>query len=207
VVQESELTKIESDIRGFVRASYPEMKVRAEYWTRDPSRIALFFIEKRFERLYRRQRYHYILQLIPADYYNSALSNAVWFELTADEDPEMLAEDPDEESISDITPEVLGVLKAKGFFVALDEAFFPASSSKQAEACSGDFRHATQILQVCGFKESDFSDVFHVLMREGAFCDCEILYNVAAESRLKAEHWRRRSHEVLGSDADTAQKQ
>jgi hypothetical protein len=26
-------------------------------------------------------------------------------------------------------------------------------------------------------------------MQQGGFCDCEILYNVAEQSRLKAEYW------------------
>lgn len=60
VVHDSLLAKIESAVRGFVRASYRDMEVRAEYWTPDPSRIALFFIDERFKGLYPRQRYHYL---------------------------------------------------------------------------------------------------------------------------------------------------
>jgi hypothetical protein len=37
--------------------------------------------------------------------------------------------------------------------------------------------------------------VFHVLMAQGAFCDCEILYNIATESRLKSQYWQRKAHE------------
>ena len=67
-MHDSRLAKIESDVRSFVRALYPEMVVRAEYWTKDPSRIALFFIDERFRALYPRQRYHYLVNLIPKDY-------------------------------------------------------------------------------------------------------------------------------------------
>jgi hypothetical protein len=111
--RDGHLAKIESDIRGFVRASYPDMDVHAEYWAQDPSRIALFFIEKRFEGLYRRQRYHYLLHLIPKDYYDSLLTNSVWFELTPDEGPETVADDPEEEIIASIAPDVLSVLREK----------------------------------------------------------------------------------------------
>jgi hypothetical protein len=96
-MNDSRLTKIESDIRGFVRASYPEMVVRAEYWATDPSRIALFFVDERFRTLYPRQRYHYLVSLIPKDYYDSTLADTVWFELTPGERPEMVENDPDEE--------------------------------------------------------------------------------------------------------------
>lgn len=62
--------------------------------------------------------------------------------------------------------------------------------------CRGDFRHAKNTLQLCGFEESDWSDVFHVLMAQGAFCDCEILYNADVESRLKTHYWQSRAHDT-----------
>jgi hypothetical protein len=195
MMQDTRLAKIESDIRGFVLASYPEVVVRAEYWEQDQSRIALFFIDERFKGLYPRQRYHYLMQLIPKDYYDSMLGDTEWFELTPDEHPEMVEEDPDEEFIASITPDVIAALQGKGFFTALDDVLLPQNNTTQPQKCSGDFRHAKQVLQLCGFEESEWSDVFHVLMEEGAFCDCEILYNAAADSRLKARYWSRRSHE------------
>jgi Protein of unknown function (DUF3307) len=60
-MRDSLLPKIESDIRGFVRASYPDMIVHAAHWKEDPSRIALFFIDEHFKGLYPRQRYHYLI--------------------------------------------------------------------------------------------------------------------------------------------------
>jgi hypothetical protein len=89
----------------------------------------------------------------------------------------------------------MAVLQGKGFFAALDEMFCPQSKATLAQKCSGDFRHAKEALHLCGFEKSDWSDVFHVLMGQGAFCDCEILYNAATESRLKSQYWQRRSHE------------
>ena len=116
VMHDNRLAEIESDIRGFVRASYPEMVVRAEYWAKDRSRIALYFIDERFRTLYPRQRYHYLVHLIPKDYYDSKLADTVWFELTPEERPEMVEDDPDEELIASITPDVMGALQKRGFF-------------------------------------------------------------------------------------------
>jgi hypothetical protein len=197
VMHDSRLAKIESDLRGFVRASYPDMVVRAEHWARDPSRIALFFTDERFRTLYPRQRYHYLVNLIPKDYYDSTLADTVWFELTPDERPEMVEDDPDEELIASITPDVICARQEKGFFAALDEMFC-RNGAAEPQTCFGDFRYAKQALRLCGFEESDWSDVFHVLMGQGAFCDCEILYNGATESRLKTQYWQRRSHEKRG---------
>jgi hypothetical protein len=183
------LAKIESEVKQFVREAYPAMVVRAEYWTHDPSRIALFFIDERFKGLYPRQRYHYLRHLIRDDYYRSNLADSIWFELASGENPEDI-EYPDEQLIADIKPYVLDVLQNSGFFAALDEALYPEDDSSRQKQCSGDFRQSKDVLTSCGFAESDWSDVFHVLMDEGAFCDCEVLYNVARESRLRADYWR-----------------
>ena len=165
------------------------MVVRAEYWSRDPSRIALYFTEERFKGLYPAQRYHYLVHLIPEEYYRSTLAESVWFELTPGEDPESI-EYPDEQLSAAIKPDVLQALQHSGFFTSLDKLVYPEDGISHRRECSGDFRHSKQVLGICGFPESDWSDVFHVLMGEGAFCDCEVLYNVAPESRLRADYWR-----------------
>jgi hypothetical protein len=82
------------------------------------------------------------------------------------------------------------------FFARLDDVFCPMNGSTPPEKCRGDFSHAKNTLQRCGFDESDWSDVFHVLMGQGAFCDCEILYNADIESRLKTQYWQSRAHET-----------
>jgi hypothetical protein len=193
-MRDARVARVESEVREFVRASYPEMVVRAEYRKDDPSRISLYFIDEKFRGLYPRQRYHYLVHLIPSDYYRANLANSVWFELTPDEQPEELVHH-DEELIAAIAPDVLRSLSQRGFFAALDESFLPIDGNSKPQTCTGDFRQAKQALQTCGFEESDWSDVFHVLMEQGAFCDCEILYNAAEESRLKAQYWRRKHAE------------
>jgi len=47
--------------------------------------------------------------------------------------------------------------------------------------------------------------VIEVLNANGASCDCEVLYNVAEESRFKSEYWKARTgYRANGrhSDAD-----
>jgi len=172
------------------------MIVRAEFWAKDPSRIALFFVDERFRGLYRRQRYHHLMHLIPKDYYDRHLADTLWFELTPEENPEDLEDEPDEELIESITPDVIGVLQKTHFFAALDDLFLDARDADCPVSCSGDFRSAKSILRRCGIDEGDWSEVFHVLMGRGAFCDCEILLNAAPESRLMGQRWKRISHEA-----------
>jgi hypothetical protein len=42
----------------------------------------------------------------------------------------------------------------------------------------------------------EIEDVLAVMRFSGGCCDCEILYNVAEESRLKSEYWKARLKEV-----------
>jgi hypothetical protein len=181
-----------ADLRRFITPSYPEMDIRTLPWDRDPARIAIYFTEQKFALIYPYQRWHYLTHLIPADYQEAHLKDSVWFELAPGEKPEDL-QYPDEELIDSITPAVMKCLTASRFFEHLDDAMCPEEPARERGQCWGDFRNSRPILVNRGFKEEEFFDVFHVLMRQGGFCDCEILYNVVEENRLKAEYWIARS--------------
>ena len=77
-------------------------------------------------------------------------------------------------------------------FEALDDVLFPAAAGRRAR-CHGDYRNARPILLAKGFSEDELFEVFHVLMAQGGYCDCEILYNAADGSRLGAEYWGARA--------------
>jgi hypothetical protein len=187
-----ELKQLETDILAFVRRAYPNIEVRVEPWSADPTRAAVYFREAQFATLYPAQRYHYLRHLIPADYYDRHLTDSEWFELAPGERPEDL-EYPDHDLIADITPDVMRCLVGAKFFEALDDLLCPADGSHSRQSCHGDYRHARATLLTRGFREDELFDVFHVLMARGGYCDCEILHNAVEESRLKAEYWRARA--------------
>jgi hypothetical protein len=187
-----DLQQIEDDLRRFVRRAYPGMGVRVEPWSDDPGRTAVYFTEAQFASLYPAQRYHYLRHLIPEDYYQQYLADTEWFELAPGERPEDL-QYPDSELIADITPDVMRALLRARAFEALDDVLCPADSSRERQPCYGDYRNARAVLLARGFRDAELFDVFHVLMARGGYCDCEILYNAAEESRLKAEYWRARA--------------
>ena len=95
---------------------------------------------------------------------------------------------PDDDLIASITPDASLALKNRGFFNVLDDTLCPVSPSLEAVRCKADFSNSRAALLACGFPESDYADVFGVLMSLGAFCDCEVLYNVAEENRLKSRY-------------------
>ena len=190
-----DLRQLETDIRGFVRRAYPDIDVRVEPWSADPTRPAVYFTEAQFAALYPSQRYHYLRNLIPADYYDRYLADTEWFELAPGERPDDL-EYADAELIAEIAPDVMRCLRGAGVFGALDDLLCPADAAQPRQPCHGDYRHARAVLAVRGFREDEFFDVFHVLMAGGGYCDCEILYNAVEESRLKSEYWRARAQEI-----------
>jgi hypothetical protein len=190
-----DLKQLETDILSFVRGAYPNIEVRVEPWAEDPKRPAIYFTEALFATLYPAQRYHYLRNLIPAEYYDRHLTDTEWFELAPGERPEDL-EYPDSELIADIAPDVMRALAGARFFEALDHVLCPADGSRPRQPCHGDYRHARTALLARGFRQEELFDVFHVLMTRGGYCDCEILYNAVEESRLKAEYWRARAAEI-----------
>jgi hypothetical protein len=103
----------------------------------------------------------------------------------------------DDNFIASIAPDVMRALTASGFFIALDELFCLTEKFLKAGVCHGhrDYRNAKRLLLSHGFDESEFSDVFGVLASRGGYCDCEILYNAAESSRLKAEYWQARARD------------
>lgn len=102
--------------------------------------------------------------------------------------------DPDSGFISSIAPDVMKCLRRVQFFERLDDLFCPKGDSGQHEVRDGDYKISKRILEAAGFDSDDLKDMFAVLRAQGACCDCEVLYNVAESSRLKAEYWKRQAH-------------
>ena len=186
--------EIESELKKLLSKSYPKIAITVKTSAEDPTRRSVYFVEEKFQTLYPVQRYHYLIHAIPKEFYENHLKGAVWFELAPDETPDSL-EYPDKELVQNITPDVMRCLANNQFFARLDDALSPTDTNKSAAVCLGDFRTAKSVLLQCNFAEDEFFDVLHVLMNQGAYCDCEILYNVAGDSRLKSNYWREREEQ------------
>ncbi|HKE55461.1 MAG TPA: DUF2695 domain-containing protein [Pyrinomonadaceae bacterium] len=184
--------QLKSALLGFTRPAYPDIKIQVQPWPDDLGRLAIYFTEPKFSLLYPAQRHHYLAHLIPRDFFQEHLADTVWFELAPYEKPEDL-QYPDEELVRAITPDVMRAVERSGVLGELDDLFSPSSPETARVNCLGDFRHSRQLFLTRGFKEDELFDLFHVLMAQGGFCDCEILYNAADSSRLKAEYWRARA--------------
>ena len=88
-------------------------------------------------------------------------------------------------------------LRRSRFFEDLDNLLSPVDASGIPPAqCGGDYERSEGILRSAGYDSEDVADIFAVLRSQGGCCDCEILYNVAETSRLKAKHWQKRAHDL-----------
>jgi hypothetical protein len=105
-------------------------------------------------------------------------------------------EQDDAEFVNDIAPDVMRVLAADRFFERLDDLFCPLDPSIPAAKCGHGFENSLRILRELGMDSDDVDDVIAVLHSKGGCCDCEVLYNVAEECRLKAQYWKAKALEL-----------
>jgi hypothetical protein len=177
--------QLQEKLYEFVRPSYPNIKINVVDTAENVRQ--LYFTDEKFEVLYPKQRYHYLTHLIPSNFYDQNLQDTEWFELAPNENPDEL-DYHDQETIDEIKEPILSILKDKVGFVALLDREFVSEDVK----CFGDFRHSKRILTDLKFSDKDQFDIFHVLMNEGGYCDCEILCNVFRDSEYSKKYWRDR---------------
>jgi hypothetical protein len=86
------------------------------------------------------------------------------------------------------------------FFELLDDQIYSIRAEHGCVSCSGNYAASTTILRQLGFDEDAIAEITQVLASRGGVCDCEILFNVAEESRLRAEYWKSRARGYSSSD-------
>ena len=177
--------ELQDRLYEFIGQTYPDIKIEV-IDTVDNSR-QLYFTETKFKDLFPKQRYHYLIHLIPSDFFDKHLQDTQWFELAPGETPDDL-DYHDQETIDKIKDTILSVLKDKVNFVSLLDTTFASGQEK----CHGDFRHSKNILTTLNFPDHAQFDIFHVLMDGGAYCDCEILLNVFTDSEYAKKYWKQR---------------
>ena len=95
-----------------------------------------------------------------------------------------------EHFLNEIASDVFRSLSDMRFIELLDDRFCPIDEALGPVRCDHSFENTIEILQTKEVSEEDIEDVLAVLRSRGACCDCEVLYNIAETSRLKAKYWR-----------------
>jgi len=126
-----------------------------------------------FDDLLPEERFHRIFHAVPEDFYEEHLRGCVWFELGSNESVESFLELPRSDSVGDKEPKVVRKLTKAGFFEALAEEL----GAEPTAVCGGELSTVRRILSARGFSKPALHDALLVLMRNGAFCDCEVLFN------------------------------
>jgi hypothetical protein len=109
----------------------------------------------------------------------------------------------DDDLISSIAPDMMKCLQRCGIFEKLDGLLSPRNNSISAQGCDGSYKLSESILIASGFDRAELDDIFALLKSKGGCCDCEMLYNVAETSRLKANYWHVRAAEQMARTPHT----
>ena len=144
-------------------------------------RTSLTFRWSGFDDLLAEERFHRLFRCIPEDFYEEYLCGCIWFELGSTESVEDFLKLPRAEDVRDKEPQVVRKLTRAGFFEALGEEL----GEEPVSRCGGDFSAVRRVLAAKKFTKPALCDALLVLMRNGAFCDCEALCNDSLR-RLRA---------------------
>ena len=147
-------------------------------------RMCLTFRHPSFAELLPEQRFRRLLAAIPEDFYEKQLRGAVWFELAPGETPEDLLRAPRSEDLAKQEPAIARKLLDCGFFDGLTDAM----GQSPIETCSGHFAAARKVLAAKGITGDEQRDACLVFIRQGAYCDCEVL--LAARPALDRRYHR-----------------
>ena len=101
----------------------------------------------------------------------------------------------DDELIASIKSDVMACLAEKRFFEKLDDLLCAADRS-EGYSCKHTFAITESILRSLHFDKAAIADIVGVLKSQGACCDCEVLYNVAENTRLKARYWKSKAKDL-----------
>ena len=82
------------------------------------------------------------------------------------------------------------------FFQLLDDQMCPTDPVQPRAACQGSFALSPAILADRGFDSEAVGEIIEVLRAKGAHYACEILFNVAEDSRLKSMYWKSRTEQL-----------
>ena len=125
-----------------------------------------------FDGLLPEQRYHHIVQAVPPDFYESFLrTGVVWFELAPGQSGRDYMRMPRSEDIESREATVRSRLTKIGFF----DRFAEALEDEDDEPSRDDFVIARQVMTEAGLAEADAVNAALYFIRQGAYCDADIL--------------------------------
>lgn len=162
--------KLAQELLEMLLPVFPGIEVEVGRNPRWPRRC-LTFQWSGFEDLLPEERFYRLVRVIPEEYRAKQLSGCVWLELAPNESVDQFLKHPRSEDAGDREPQVFSKLLDCGFFAALASTL----GANPDAACTGDFSKAVQLMAGKGLSREAIRDAKLVLIRNGAFCDCQVL--------------------------------
>lgn len=164
--------KLEADLLSML-GDFPGLSIdvsRSPRW----KRMCVTFIWDGFDGLLPEERFHRLVNVIPADFCNTRLAGFVWLELTSNETVETFLKLPRSEDIGNHELEIDASLRRVGFFELLRDSM----GSQLRRSCPGDFSLSAKIMSTVNFTTRQVTDAKLLFIHYGAYCDCQVLQSV-----------------------------
>lgn len=170
--KQNDHARLQAKLAQMLSKKFPGITIEVGHSARW-DRIALTFRWAGFDDLLAEERFHRLFHEIGEGFYEKHLRGCVWFELGSSESIEDFLKLPRSADVQAKEPRIIKKLTEAGFFEALAKAL----GAEPTARCGGDFSAVRRILAAKQFTRAALRDVLLVLMHNGAFCDCEALFN------------------------------
>lgn len=162
--------QVAAELKEMLSPTHPGIEVEIAQHPRWQRRCVTFRWPG-FAELLPEERFYHLVRIIPEDFRVQKLSGAVWLELSPTETVDHFLSLPRSEDIADQEPRIHRKMLQLEFFSGLSDAL---GASPEA-SCGGNFAKSTAILAKKGLSKDEIRDFKLVLIRNNAYCDCQIL--------------------------------
>jgi hypothetical protein len=161
---------LQKQLHEMLCSSFPGMTIEVEHSTRW-DRTCLTFRWAGFAGTLPEERFRRLLIAIPPEFREKKLAGAVWLELAPEESIDEYLALPRSEDIADREGPVARRLIKADFFRALEKRLAPLP----VEQSMADLTATRELLSELGWSDTDCRDACLLLIRHGAYSDCDVL--------------------------------
>lgn len=164
---------IEAELRASLTPKFRGMAIEVSHNDRW-KRMCVTFRWSGFAGLLPEERFHCLVDMVPAQFRRSHLQGFVWLELASDETVEAYLQLPRSEDVKERAPAIYGDLLSAGFFEALEASLGPKPKGK----CLGGFFNTEAVLSTENYSAARIWDAKLLFIGQGVYCDCQVLETV-----------------------------
>jgi len=165
--------KLETDLAEMLEPAFPGLSVTVELSERW-QRPCATFVWSGFAGLLPEERFHRLVQAIPASFRTKRMGSVVWVELSPGETVDSFLKLPRSEDVAPKEATIYaGLCKAKFF-----DALRASMGRSPRESCSGGFVATDAVLAEKKYSAARATEAKLLFIRHGVYCDCQVLETV-----------------------------